>query len=216
MWAHYGVENSLRDVLRDELQTVLDADLTALQLWLREQQAEAKRWARQGDVREQVGELVQLARIAATSGDANLALRDSSAQTTLRDALQAYIEDAEGRTRLRRGRSRGTGIGGAVDGDVGMHLNAEGMADNAYAFAGETRVAKPHPQGSFAFERPLRRDVPMIWVSTPVRDEAGKVDRFAQPRCRRRRAIHADIVGGTNRQVGRDVRLRRARLVSLG
>ncbi|HEY1598365.1 MAG TPA: serine/threonine protein kinase [Pirellulales bacterium] len=175
VWSHYGVENSLRDVLRDELQTVLDADLTALELWLREQQAEAKRWARQEDVYEPIAELVRLARDSATADDATTALREATAQATLRESLAAYIEDAEGRTAYAVVDRSGLVLGARANNAIGIHLNAEGMADNAYAFAGQTRVARPHPQGSFALDRPVRLDEPMIWVSTPVRNEAGTI-----------------------------------------
>ena len=49
------------------------------------------------------------------------------------------------------------------------------MADIAFAFAGQTRISKPHPEGTFAPDRPIRHEHPMIWVGTPVRDDAGQI-----------------------------------------
>ena len=61
------------------------------------------------------------------------------------------------------------------DMNVGIHLNAEGMADNARVFAGETRVARPHPEGSYVLDRQIDLNVPMIWIGTPVRNESDGV-----------------------------------------
>ncbi len=60
IWSHYGIENAMRRVLRDELRTVLDADITALDLWLKEQKSDAEHWAQQPDVRGQILELVRI------------------------------------------------------------------------------------------------------------------------------------------------------------
>ncbi len=172
VWSHYGVERSLREVLRDELQTVLEADVTALDLWLREQKAEAKRWARQPDVRAPVAELVRIARVEA---DSRAALLASPALTELRAALDAYVEEEEGRTGWAVIDRAGLVLAARTDDDVGLHLNAEGMADNAHAFAGETRVAKPHPRGSFVVARAEQVEVPMIYVGTPVVSDDGTI-----------------------------------------
>ena len=171
VWSHYGVERSLREVLRDELQTVLDADVTALELWLKEQKAEAKRWAAQPDVRDQIINLVEITRSNAAPREE---LLQATALSELRKALLAYIEEEEGRTAYAVIDRAGLVLAARDDSDVGIHLNAAGMADNAQVFAGQTLVARPHPQGSFAADRPVRRDAPMIWVGTPVRDRAAR------------------------------------------
>jgi len=174
VWAHYGVEDALRTVLRDELQTVLDADVTALELWLREQQAEAKRWARQADVREAIVELAKV-RGNATPADVRSALLASPALVDLREALQGYIEEEEGRTAYAAIDRVGLVLAAREDADVAIRLNGAGVDSIQSAFAGETRVTRPRPQGSLTDERPERLDTPMIWVSTPVLDEAGKI-----------------------------------------
>ncbi len=162
---------SLRRVLSDELQTVLDADVTALEIWLSEQKAEVKRWARQPDVREQILALLQLSK---NSEDPRAKLLASPELAELRESLTPHVEE-EGRTNFAVIDRSGMLLASREDDDIAIHLNAEGMADNAYALAGETRVSRPHPQGSFSKDRPVVREEPMIYVSTPVRDNAGQI-----------------------------------------
>lgn len=175
IWAHYGIEAAMRTVLRDELQTVLEADVTALEMWLKDQQAEAQRWARQPDVRDQIVELFSLSRTSDTSDAARDVLTRSKAMVELRESLQVYIEEEEERTTYAVTDRAGLVLAAPDNESVGMHLNSAGMADIAYAFAGTTRISKPHPQGYFAPDRPLQRDKPMIWVGTPVYDTAGNI-----------------------------------------
>jgi hypothetical protein len=174
VWAHYGVEHSLRSVLRDELQTVLNADVTALELWLEEQQAEAKRWARQQEIADAVAELVKIAR-AAPAAEVREQLLASRALAELRQDLHGYIEEEKGHAAFSVIDRSGLVLAARDDTNVASHLNAEGMTDNAHVFAGETRVARPHPQGSYVLDRRLRLDVPMIWVGTPVRDSGEEI-----------------------------------------
>ncbi len=175
IWAHYGIEAAMRTVLRDELKTVLEADVTALRMWLKDQQSEAERWARQPDVRDQIAELVALTRGLHPVNELPDILARSKAMVELREALQVYIEEEEERTTYAVTDRAGLVLAAPENAEVGQHLNSAGMADIAYAFAGDTRLSKPHPQGYFAPDRPVLRDKPMIWVGTPVYDNAGNI-----------------------------------------
>jgi tRNA A-37 threonylcarbamoyl transferase component Bud32 len=176
IWSHYGIESAMRQILRDQLQTVLDADITALELWLEEQKADAEHWAEQPDVREQIQELVRLSRSDLSPAATRQTLLDSTAMAELRESLQVYLDDDETHHTAYAITDRsGLVLGAPENTEVGIHLNSTGMADIAYAFAGETRISKPHPEGSFAADRPIHRENPMIWVGTPVYDTSGNI-----------------------------------------
>ncbi len=176
IWSHYGIDNAMRNVLRDELQTVLNADITALELWLEEQKADAEHWAEQPDVQAQVVELVRIARGDLSAAAIRQTLIDSGAMAELRESLQVFLDDDETHHTMYAITDRAGLVLAAPDNaDVGVHLNAAGMADIAFAFAGQTRISKPHPEGTFAPDRPIRHEHPMIWVGTPVRDDAGQI-----------------------------------------
>ncbi len=103
-------------------------------------------------------------------------LIDSSAMAELRESLQVYLDDENAHHTTYAVTDRaGTVLAAPTDPDVGVRLNAAGMADIAYALAGETRISRPHPEGSFATDRPVRREHPMIWVGTPVYDDADNI-----------------------------------------
>ena len=147
IWSHYGIENAMRHVLRDELQTVLNADITALELWLEEQKADAEHWAEQPDVQAQVVELVRIARSDLSAAAIRQTLIDSGAMAELRESLQVYLDDDDTHHTAYAITDRAGLVLAAPDNtDVGVHLNAAGMADIAFAFAGETRISKPHPE----------------------------------------------------------------------
>src|SRR6185437_4558038 len=128
IWSHYGIENAMRQVLRDELQTVLNADVTALELWLEEQKTDAQRWAEQPDVRQHVGELVQMGRAANSAAAIRQTLIDSTAMVELRESLQVYLDgDDSHKTAYAVTDRAGLVLAAPEDADVGIHLNAAGL-----------------------------------------------------------------------------------------
>ncbi len=171
VWSHDRIRQSLRHQLRDKLQTVLNADIAALDLWLRERIGEVERWARQPNVTRLGSELVSIARLEPSPREA---LLRSQAIVALRQLFKPYLEQ-EGSTRFYIIDRTGMVVAAHDDAEVGARLNAAGIAGNALVLAGQTRVIRPFPQGLFTDERPNPPNIPRIAVSTPIRNESGEV-----------------------------------------
>ncbi|MEK6233295.1 MAG: serine/threonine protein kinase, partial [Planctomycetales bacterium] len=84
VWAYWSLENSLRSSLKVQLETLLEADVEALKIWLETQQETVRRSANEEEVKRLAAELIQLAQDDQAD---SAALRDSDALRRLRAEL---------------------------------------------------------------------------------------------------------------------------------
>lgn len=171
VWVERGIRQSLREILRDEIQTVLNADVAALDFWLQERELDAKAWARNRDLRRHAQTLAAIARGAATPRAELLA---SPALADVREVLDPYLKE-EGTGGFMIADRTGLVLAAPADADIGRALNTEGIGALATVFSGRTKVVKPFPQGTFTTDRQLRPELPMIAVAAPLYDEQGAV-----------------------------------------
>lgn len=90
--AYHAIKDSLNDMLSEQLQTLLRANVLALEIWIEERKTEAVQWANDPEIREQVQQLVN---IAQTRPSAAQELRESPARQTLYTLLQPYLAQEE-------------------------------------------------------------------------------------------------------------------------
>ena len=197
IWSHYGIDNAMRNVLRDELQTVLNADITALELWLEEQKADAEHWAEQPDVQAQVVELVRIARGDLSAAAIRQTLIDSGAMAELRESLQVFLDDDETHHTMYAITDRAGLVLAAPDNaDVGVHLNAAGMADIAFAFAGRDAHLEAAPRRHLRPRSPHPPRASHDLGRYPRSRRRRPNHRRAQPGRQRRLPVHANPVRG--------------------
>jgi tRNA A-37 threonylcarbamoyl transferase component Bud32 len=171
IWMYQGMKTSLEQILATKLQTICDADVTALELWLEESKSTAQMWARQPDVRKAIAELVE---IGHTHNAPREELLKSTALANLRRELDATAGD-DGSVEYAVIDRTGLVLAAEDDGHVGLRLKAGGVAVVAAVFEGTTTITKPFPKGSFAANQEIRFDAPVVWVNAPTTDDRGEI-----------------------------------------
>jgi eukaryotic-like serine/threonine-protein kinase len=166
VWAQASVKQSLREIRATGLQTVLDAELKALQLWIDDRKGDTTRWAADPRVRDLV---VRLG--AASSTDAAAVRRDFAA------ILQPLVEQSGGYSFNLIDRS-GRIVSTPFPEYLGRTIApGDFLADLAPVFEGRSRFIRPYPEteriGPLAAVRALSR--PVVWFEAPVRAAGGEV-----------------------------------------
>jgi hypothetical protein len=92
-YAYRTLADAMRDGLRADLQTILDADMAALGLWAESHEAIVASVVREGDVRAEAAELVELARSVRTRGELAPLLRGAAAVDRLSENLGPVMEE---------------------------------------------------------------------------------------------------------------------------
>src|SRR5688572_21891592 len=64
VWMYVGVKDSLREMRATGLQSVLDAEVEALEVWMNDRRALVSAWADEPEVRRDVESLLEVARVA--------------------------------------------------------------------------------------------------------------------------------------------------------
>jgi eukaryotic-like serine/threonine-protein kinase len=171
-WVSASVDDAMRDQRRAALSTILDAEVTSVRVWIKEQEINAGFIA--GDDALQPA-VAQLLAVAVDSPEAARMLLQSPAQKTAR-------------TRIERGtRQCGyhgfmlVGPGGLVlasDHDivVGKTLGVERREFFEQVLAGRAAVSRPYRSGLMLADEHgrLRANLPSMWTAAPVRDQLGK------------------------------------------
>jgi hypothetical protein len=167
VWAHTMVRRSLRYTVGEQLQATLNADLEALDLWIKGEMSETRRWADRSDVRQSV---VQLVQIGKTSRNPREDLLASTALADLQEALHDYRleEGSAGYAIIDRS---GLVLAAGLESNIGLSLNARGRTAVARVFDGETIFSEPHFQDGFADNQKVLHRGPIVSFHTPVRDE---------------------------------------------
>ena len=169
-WTYAGMKRSTDSIAASELKTILNADVTALQLWIEEKTKDVRLWSSRPDVQQAVRDLASVAENNANSGDE---LRSSPALQHLRDVLEQY-DRTIGRPE-RDGVVTRDGLILAADHDelIGGKLNGIGVAMLVPVFQGKTIFLKPNPHGAFGIDEERNMEDPEVQVVAPVyRDES--------------------------------------------
>ena len=167
---HNGIRYSLEALLRDELQTVLDADIAALEVWMHDQEMDAARWARDAALLAPTTELVGIWRQNPQPGPE---LLKSPALAAARRVLDPYLQE-EGTSGYYLISRSGMILAAHDEAAVGRRLSPDGIAEVARVFTGEARISRPFPQGTYAAEPGKLNDSPQIAVAAPIRDANGE------------------------------------------
>lgn len=166
-WTEHAVWESLNDMLAEKMQSILDADLAALDLWVKAEMAEVKSWAESDQVRKLAGEL---AATAGGGGNVQAALLRSPAQTALRATLHPGVQEIDDRGYLLFDPT-GRVLAAHQDRLVGLRLTPAGMAMMAGIFEKEVRVFKPFMPETLVAEYPHKLNEPLLASAALVRDD---------------------------------------------
>jgi hypothetical protein len=167
-----AVEGALRHQRADALKTVLDADVTALRVWMADQERTAELVAADERLRPPLLELLPLADGKAGS---DRKLLDAPAQTALRAHLDAKLK-RYGYTGFFLVSAAGTVVASDQDVAVGKGFNGYRQEFFARVIAGRPAVSKPYRSPLLLTDEngELRAHVPTMFVASAVRDESGR------------------------------------------
>ncbi len=171
-WTYAGVRDSLRELRAGSLQTVLDAESKALEIWIDEKKSDAGRWAADPAVRTAVEGLMQLR----AQGAVSQALCTSTFRRILLDRLRPFLKE-EGSVAVNVIDRDGFIVTSEFDAYCGLHVQTDTfMRHISDVFAGSSKFVRPYSERDrlaearrFMFERPV------AWVKAPVRDAGGRV-----------------------------------------
>ena len=182
LWTRHAVNESLTTIVSEKLQTILDADVTALEIWIENERAFVDAWATDENVRETI---LKLRQIGVLSTEPAEVLLDSPLLATLQEQLDSIavdddilgflVVDASGLVLATDERGEET---------IGLRPTPEGLS-----------LISPMLNGDVAFLRPIARERvyrgpgprtppeslqamqlnPYVAIGAHLRDEAGNV-----------------------------------------
>jgi tRNA A-37 threonylcarbamoyl transferase component Bud32 len=171
-WVDRSVEGAMRKQRANELDVMVDASVTALGTWMREQKINVELVADDEKLRPLVTELLHL---AGSSPMTARTLVQASAQNALRERLKRRVKIC-GYVGFFVVSPDGVLLAADQDAPVGTVLSDERKELFAQACAGQTAVSRP-------FRSPLllvdekgqkRTNSPSMFVAGPIRDDKGK------------------------------------------
>ena len=172
-WVYGGIKNSLQDIRAAGLQTVLEAQIKALRLWVDDKNAEAVSWAKNERVRRHVEELVSLSRRAAGDGQA---LWSAPGRAELARLIAPALQES-GAESFNVIDPTGRVLATPVRDYSGRMVNPAGFFPQlAEIFKGNARFIRPYPEreriGGATATASARA---AVWFGAPVRGARGDV-----------------------------------------
>lgn len=171
IWTTLGIRASLDDIRAEQLQSLLRADVQALELWIRERKSEVENWADFPEVRTNVEALIEIAKDGPQSKDTLLA---STARAELDDLFQYFVDEDDSAGYTVEDRT-GLVVASSHAEVIGTRGNEMAMKHLAGVFAGKTQFARPHQAGAWSDLKIRFFDRPIIWVDAPLRNEEGEI-----------------------------------------
>lgn len=168
---HEAIAEALRDVLAKNLQAVIEANVTALKIWLENQKREAQLWSERNLLS---GEVERLLQTAARTDGSRQALMASGDQARLRELLKLDAEAREERGFMIIDR---TGLIIASDDDryIGLRLNAEGMGMLGRIFEEQALVSHPFWEGQMVAGIELDQNKTRMIAAAPLENGSGRI-----------------------------------------
>lgn len=171
-WSYDRVRGSLRDLRSAGLAALLEAEAGALTIWIDEKKRAAERWAADEPVQREAAALVRLAQ----GGMDPAAVCRSPARHKLLAQIAPFValEEAVAVNLIARD---GAIIASLHDEYCGLSVAKGGFARRLEpVFAGRTLFVQPFEERErVGADVKVPFDRPLVWIETPVRDEAGRV-----------------------------------------
>ncbi|HSM15624.1 MAG TPA: serine/threonine protein kinase [Gemmatimonadales bacterium] len=170
-WAQASTERSLKEQLAAQFETIVEADVAALTVWLDGQERAVQQFAARPEFRRAVLALADVAREPSTPPDV---LRGSAELATIRGLVNEALEpgqSAEGFVILDRA---GKVLGAEFDYVIGRSLAAKDADRIGKVLAGSAIVLGPFPFPVQSNDATGSFDAPALFVATAVHDGAGR------------------------------------------
>ena len=171
-WVHHSVESAMRQQRATDLNTMVDASVTALRAWMGEQRVNVQLLAEDEQLRPMVTELLGMADV---SPAAERKLVQAKAQESLRVRLKRRFELC-GYVGYFVVSPDGIVLAADQDPPVGKALTGYRKEIFDRAMSGQTLVSKPFRSPLLLADKKgeLRANLPTMFTAGPLRDEKGK------------------------------------------
>jgi serine/threonine-protein kinase len=174
LWTYTAVERSLRELRAATLESMLEAEVRALGIWVENHKIDVRRLARDPQVRAQVAALVKIASRPGGSADDYC---DAAARRPLVESLTAALEE-QGAVAFNAVDSSRRIVASRFREYCGLRVSPAAFeAELAPVFRGETRFVRPYHENDRLESMPAKVpiDRPVAWIQTPVPGADGKV-----------------------------------------
>jgi len=172
-WTYHAVEGSLREMRAATMTSLLDAQVNALRVWVREELGDAQRIAREPGVRDAVA---QLAAEAARPGAVPDQFCRGAARDRVEDVLRPLLREV-GDSTFNITEPGGRLIATRFAQYCGRQLKADRFLPLLEpVFQGQSRFIRPFRDADRVQSPPtLRKGPPFGWIAAPVRDAGDRV-----------------------------------------
>jgi len=171
-WMYVGVRDSLRDMRAATLQSILDAEVEALEVWVNDRRAALNLWASEPDIRRDIESLVRLGRNGADAA----ALWAAPERARLEKLLTPALKQT-GAIAFNVVDPNGAIVASHVRDYTGRRIHpGPFLVHLAAVFRGGTRFIRPYlEQDRIAGLEQAAFTRPVIWFDAPVRDASGAI-----------------------------------------
>ena len=171
-WTSHAIEESLQHVYASHLETVLDADVTALKIWIKNEQEVVKSWANEFRVQKHIQELVTIGQSSSSSPEK---LLDAQSLMDLQQEFKSVEVNNDFIDFAVVDRSGLVLAANKKDLYVGKHLSPPFMPLLARVFQDEVLFEKPYLKSSLVSALNEEADRAVMMTAAPVRNEGGTI-----------------------------------------
>jgi hypothetical protein len=171
LWVHLSVESAMREQRATDLNAMVDASVSAVRVWMGEQQTNVQLFAEDEQIRSMVTELL---RLSDGSPTADRQLIQAKAQESLRARLKRRLQLC-GFAGYFVVSPAGIVLAADQDPPIGKALTGFRKEFFDRAMAGETGVSRPFRSPLLLADEQgeLRANLPSMFAAGPLRDEKG-------------------------------------------
>ena len=171
-WIHNRVEDALLKIVSEDLQTILEIDIAALEFWVEQERANVISWAEEDNLCELTQALQELALRAPGLPEK---LQMAPEQARLRELLEPLL-DTDDYMGFAIINTAGLILATAAGDEqiIGQHLTPQGQAGLASVFTQEGSLITPFWRGQYIESASLQEDVTLMGISATVADSASR------------------------------------------
>jgi serine/threonine-protein kinase len=172
-WTYRAVESSLQELRATTMKSLLDAQVNALRVWVREEIGDAERIAREPRAREAIA---GLAKVADREGATRAELCAGPARAQVEEVLRPMLREV-GDSTFNVTSPTGRLLATRYPEYCGLQVTASQFLPLlAPVFRGESRFIRPYRDADRVESPPrLRAGEAFGWIATPVRDPGDRV-----------------------------------------
>jgi eukaryotic-like serine/threonine-protein kinase len=163
-WIHHSVEKSLKSAYASNLQTILEADINALSIWIDNEKQTVSAWAQDSDLREYVRVLVDISRTAPKAGESLITSPALDGMQRLVDAVMRDNDYIGFGVIDRSGRIVASDQTAYIEKRIAPAFSS--MLDRV--FRGDVVMVPPHPKDALIADIEPSSDRPVIFTAASI------------------------------------------------